>query len=280
MQDGDFLDLVWTARKDGPIVIVLHGLEGCDRSHYIPGILHAIHSYGWRGVVVHFRGCSGEHNRLPRAYHSGDTSDFAAVLRHIRVGEPDVPLVALGYSMGGNVLLKSLGEVGVETPLRAAIAVSPTFNLHLAAQELDKGFSRLYQWYLVKRLINKMKTKSQTVPLPLDVTTLDELTTFREFDDHITAPLHGFKGVDDYYLRSSCGRYIHSIQIPTLIVHAKDDPFSSIKAIPTTDQLSPTTTLEISERGGHVGFVHGAFLGENEYWLEKRIPEFFSRYLP
>ena len=233
LQDGDFLDLAWTAREDGPIVVVLHGLEGSYRSHYIPEILETIQNHGWRGVLVHFRGCSGEHNRLPRAYHSGDTGDFAAVLRRIRVREPEVPLVALGYSMGGNVLLKFLGEAGVDTPLRAGIAVSPTFNLHLTAQELDNGFSRLYQWHLVKRLVDKMKMKSQTVLFPFDVTQMDMLNTFREFDDYVTAPLHGFKGVDDYYTRSSCGPYLRDIRIPTLILHARDDPFSAVQAIPS-----------------------------------------------
>ena len=279
LQDGDFLDLVWTARQDGPIVVVLHGLEGSYRSHYIPGILETIHLHGWRAVLLHFRGCSGEHNRLPRAYHSGDTSDFAAVLRHIRMREPEVPLVALGYSMGGNVLLKFLGETGVDVPLRAGIAVSPTFNLHLAAQELDKGFSLLYQWHLVKRLVDKMQTKSQTVSFPFDVTQLGTFKTFREFDDYVTAPLHGFNGVDEYYSRSSCGPYLRDIRIPTLILHAKDDPFSSVEAIPTVDQLSPTTTLELSAHGGHVGFVHGPCPGREEYWLETRIPEFLSQYL-
>ena len=279
LQDGDFLDLVWTAREGGPIVVVLHGLEGSYRSHYVPGILETIHTHGWRGVLVHFRGCSGEHNRLPRAYHSGDTGDFAAVLRHIRARDPDAPLVALGYSMGGNVLLKLLGETGVDTPLRAGIAVSPTFNLHLAAQALDTGFSRLYQWHLVKRLVDKIKMKSQTVSFPFDATQVDTLNTFREFDDHVTAPLHGFEGVDDYYSRSSCGQYIRDIRIPTLILHARDDPFSSVRAIPSVDQLSPTTTLELSAHGGHVGFVQGTFPGKEEYWLEKRIPKYFTQYL-
>ena len=279
LQDGDFLDLVWTARKDGPIVVMLHGLEGSSRSHYIPGMLETFHSHGWRAVLFHFRGCSGEHNRLPRAYHSGDTGDFAAVLRHIRVRDPDAPLVALGYSMGGNVLLKWLGETGSNNPLCAGIAVSPTFNLHLAAQALDQGFSRVYQWHLVRRLVDKMKMKSQTVSFPFHVTQVEMLNTFREFDDHITAPLHGFEGVDDYYSRSSCGPYLRDIRIPTLILHAKDDPFSSVEAIPTVDQLSPTTTLELSVHGGHVGFVQGSFPGKEGYWLEKRIPEFLSQYL-
>ena len=279
LQDGDFLDLAWTAREDGPIVVVLHGLEGSYRSHYIPGIIETIHSHGWRGVLVHFRGCSGEHNRLSRAYHSGDTSDFAAVIRHIKICEPGVPLVALGYSMGGNVFLKWVGETGANNPLCAGIAVSPTFDLHLAAQELDKGFSRLYQWYLVKRLVNKIKMKSQTASFPFDVEQITTLKTFRDFDDYVTAPLHEFAGVDDYYTRSSCGPYLLDIRIPTLIIHAKDDPFSSVEAIPTVDQLSPIVSLELSARGGHVGFVQGTFPGKEEYWLEKRIPEYFKQYI-
>ena len=188
-------------------------------------------------------------------------------------------MTGAGYSMGGNVLLKWLGETGANNPLCAGIAVSPTFNLHLAAQALDKGFSRVYQWYLVRRLVGKMKIKSQTVSFPFDVGQVDMLNTFREFDDHITALLHGFEGVDDYYSRSSCGQYLRDIHIPTLILHAKDDPFSSVEAIPSVNQLSPRTILELSAHGGHVGFVQGMFPGREEYWLEKRIPEFISQYL-
>ncbi len=279
LRDGDFLDLVWTSRECRPIVVVLHGLEGSYQSHYIPGILRTIHNHGWRGVVMHFRGCSGTHNRLPRAYHSGDTGDLATVLRVIGDREPEVPLVGLGFSMGGNVLLKSLGEAGVDTPLTAGIAVSPTFSLHVATRALDQGFSRVYQWHLVRQLVEKIRTKSKAVSFPFAVSNVEQFNTFRQFDDSVTAPLHGFKGVDDYYSRSSCRQYLRDIRVPTLIVHAKDDPFSSVQAIPTDEQLSPTTILEVSESGGHVGFVQGAQPGKATYWLEHRVPQFFLQYL-
>ncbi len=279
LSDGDFIDLVWTTRKCGPIVVVLHGLEGSYKSHYIPGIFRAIHNNGWRAVLMHFRGCSGVQNRLLRTYHSGETGDLETVIRQIKFREPNVPVAALGYSIGGNMLLKWLGETGTGNPLCASVAVSPTFDLSCTARELEQGFSRLYQWHLLKRLVRKIRHKSKTMEYPFDIKKVNKLSTFRSFDDYVTAPLYGFSGVDDYYSHSSCGQYLRNVSVPTLILHARDDPFSTDQVIPGINQLSSSTTLELCSHGGHVGFVQGAFSRRVSYWLEERIPEYFSSYL-
>ena len=279
ISDGDFVDLYWTSNDSGPIIIFLHGLAGSYMSHYMPGILNVVSKMGWRGLLLHFRGCSGEPNRLARGYHEGDTEDLSEVVQTIRKLEPQTPIAAVGYSMGGNVLLKWLGCTGKTNPLCAGIAISPTFDLHIATNQLEKGFSRIYQKNLINQLIGYIKMKSNVTDLPIDTSNIENIRTFRQFDAQITAPLHGFKDIDEYYNESSCRKYIKDICIPTLILHSRDDPFSSLKAIPSKNELSPKTTLELSKNGGHVGFVSGMFSLNVDYWLERRIPEYLSQYI-
>jgi predicted alpha/beta-fold hydrolase len=279
LPDGDFIDLDWLTDVDptGPLVVVLHGLEGSSDSQYARGLLAALGGRGWRAVVMHFRGCSGEPNRLPRSYHSGETGDLAHVISELRARAPHTPLGVVGYSLGGNVLLKWLGESGA-TSVDAAVAVSVPFDLACAAERLERGLSRLYQWELVQRLHAAVERKRVRVPLPLraDVTTL---RTFRDFDEHVTAPLHGFRGADHYYAVASSRQYLCGIRVPTLLLHAADDPFMTEQAIPRSDELSATTTLELSTHGGHVGFVSGMWPWRVHYWLERRIPEFLESHL-
>jgi len=275
LPDGDFLDLDWTrGSPSGPIVVILHGLEGSSDSQYARGLLQAIVRRGWRGVVMHFRGCSGEPNRLPRSYHSGETGDIGHVLKALRQREPDAPIAAVGYSLGGNVLLKYLGKTGHDTPLCAAAAVSVPMLLNECALRLEVGFSRAYQWYLVRSMRRSAEAKRRQVSLPIKVDDLAQLHTFREWDDAITAPLHGFAGVDDYYAKSSSRQFLAGIAIPTLLIHAKNDPFMSERVIPTPQELSPAVTFELYDSGGHVGFVAGAWPWRAQYWLEQRIPAF------
>ncbi|HQU15316.1 MAG: hydrolase [Chromatiales bacterium 21-64-14] len=276
LADGDFLDLAWTAAGAGPTVLVLHGLEGCAYSTYALGLLRAIERRGWRAVVMHFRGCSGTPNRLPRSYHSGETGDLQTVVEHLRAREPDVPLAAVGYSLGGNVLLKWLGEQGVDAPLRCAVAVSVPFELAKSAQRLERGFSRVYQWSLVRRLRRSVREKFRTVPSPLDLRGLSNCRTFRAFDDRITAPLHGYTDADDYYRRCSSRPYLARIRIPTLVLQARDDPFLTPDAIPGPTECAASVQLEIQEAGGHVGFVYGPVPWRARYWLEERIPAFLA----
>lgn len=275
LPDGDFLDLDWTARTEGPLVLVLHGLEGSSGSPYARGILAAIHDAGWRGVLMHFRGCSEEPNRLARSYHSGETGDLAHVLGVLKTRYPETPLAAAGYSLGGNVLLKYLGEQGERAGIRCAVAVSVPFDLGRAADRLEQGLSRLYQWHLVGKLHRSLHRKLRLGRVPERYAGCVQLATFRAFDDQVTAPLHGFSGADDYYRRSSSRQYLKGIRVPTLILHARDDPFLPPDAIPQPRDLSPAVTLKITEKGGHVGFVSGP-PWRPVYWSEGRIIGFLE----
>lgn len=279
LPDGDFLDLDWSHHKTGPIVLILHGFEGSIESPYAKGMLQVIHHRGWRGVFMHFRCCSGEYNRLPRIYHSGETGDVAAVISALRAREPSTPIAAIGFSLGGNVLLKWLGETGQGNPLIAAVAISVPFELHKAAARVDHGFSKLYQWHLLKSARKKIEKKFQRMPAPFPLPILSKIRSIRDFDDKVTAPLHGFMDASDYYARSSSRQYLNNVHVPTLVLQAKDDPFMTKDLLPTKDELSPYITFELTEKGGHVGFVTGKFPWKAEYWLEKRVPLYLSRYL-
>ncbi len=279
LADGDFLDVDWTSRDAGPIVAVLHGLEGSVDSHYARGILAAIHRRGWRGALMHFRGCSGESNRLSRGYHSGETGDLDAFVSKLQADYPTTAVAVVGYSLGGNVLLKWLGEAAAPMPVRCAVAVSVPFELGSTADRLERGFSRGYQWWLLRSLRASAARKARLGLVSYQPEELFRLRTFRAYDDRVTAPLHGFAGVDDYYSRASSRQYLKGIATPTLIVHALDDPFMTPDAAPRQDELSPSVEFELSPRGGHVGFVSGAFPWRPRYWLEERIPDYLGRYL-
>ena len=275
LPDGDFLDLDWAlgAPESSPLVLMLHGLEGSLRSHYAGGLLQSLNRAGLRAVLMHFRGCSGEPNHLPRSYHSGETGDLDWVIGELRRREPHLPLAAIGFSLGGNVLLKWLGERAERVPVQAAVAVSVPFSLAIAAQRLDSGLSRLYQAYLLRKLRHSLVLKRQRMMLPIDLPELRGLHNFRRFDDAVTAPLHGFANVDDYYARASSRPFLKRISCPTLILHAMDDPFMSPAVLPAPTELSSSVRLELSAQGGHVGFVTGRW-GRPTYWLEQRIPDF------
>lgn len=278
LPDGDFLDLDWSAGEQGPIVLVLHGLEGSSDSGYARGLLHRVAMQGWRGVVMHFRGCSGEANRLARSYNAGDTGDLAYVVSLLQQREPATPLACVGYSLGGNALLKWLGETGTTLP-SVAVAVSVPFLLDSAAQRMSQGFSRLYQRHLLKHLRANYRRKQRArLPLPVTLKEMAKLQDFYTFDDKVTAPLHGYAGVDDYYARASCRRYLRGIRTPTLILHALDDPFMLPSVTPQAEELSDCTALELSQQGGHVGFVTGAWPWQATYWLEQRIPAFLAEH--
>jgi predicted alpha/beta-fold hydrolase len=280
LPDGDFLDLDWLDKnKKAPLVLLLHGLEGSIESHYAKTMLLKLNEHGWRGVFMNFRGCSGEPNRLPRTYHSGETSDVSYVVHHLLDREPNVHLAAIGYSLGGNVLLKWLGETGKQNPLKAAIAISVPFELHKAAKRIRCGFSKLYQWYFIKCLRDRLSQKFKVCSVPVDPTLIYKVSTMYDFDDKITAPLHGFASVNEYYTMASSRQYLRAINVPTLILHSKDDPFMPEDVIPESHELSPLTTLEVTEFGGHVGFVSGKYPWRPEYWLDQRVPEFLLDFL-
>lgn len=277
LPDGDFLDLDWTVEPaGGPVVMLLHGLEGSSASPYAAGMLAALGERGWRGVVVHARGCSGEPNRLPRRYHGGDTGDVMHAFRHVRARAVPDPVAAIGYSLGGSVLLNWLATEN--PPLWAAAAVSVPFELGVSADRLNRGLSRLYQRHLLGRIYLALERKHRAMDHPLSAAIRHRPSSFRAFDDAYTAPLHGFRGADDYYRRASCRSRLRAIRTPTLIVQASDDPFLTAAALPEARELGPGVTLELARRGGHVGFVAGR-LWRPRYWLEQRIPAYLAAQL-
>lgn len=276
LPDGDFIDIDWGPEYDGPLILLLHGLEGSIRSHYAAGLMYSLGECGYQVALMNFRGCSGEPNRLPRSYHSGDTDDLDLLVRLLQRRFPDRVLFTVGISLGGNVLLKWLGENPDQTFVHKAVAISVPFELNKAALRLQSGFSRLYQYYLLKKLRGTIRAKAKRLHLSIELENLDSLDTFRAFDDRVTAPLHGFAGVDDYYRRSSSRQFLHRIRTPTLIVHALNDPFLSPDAIPDKDELGPGITLELSQSGGHVGFIAGNRPWQPRFWLDERLCAFFS----
>lgn len=271
LSDGDFIDLSIPVGIEGPRVLIVHGLEGGLDSHYAASLVDRLAAAGLQPLFMHLRGASGEPNRLARSYHSGATEDLAEVLAEL-AEDPEGPVqAAVGFSLGGNLLLKYLGE-RAEPLLGHAIAVSVPFVLRDAMLRLDIGLSRLYRGYLVSRLKASYRNKFQHRPAPLQVD-LDRVRDFNTFDDQITAPLNGFAGVFDYYERASCRRYLRQIQTPTLIIHAADDPFMFASTVPFAHELGPGVTLELARRGGHVGFVAGPWPWRSGRWLETRILE-------
>jgi len=285
LDDGDFLDVSWLPERDSgpaerPVVIVLHGLNGSLESKYARGLLRQVQLVGARGALMHFRGASTP-NRLARTYHSGDTSDFADVVQRLAQRFPQAPIAAVGYSLGGNVLLKYLGEHGSASPLTCAVAVSVPYDLKACAYAMQQGVKRVYQAHLINPMRDMLEAKAETIQYPLTLPErLAELRDFPSFDNAITAPLNGFKDAHDYYAQASSGPYLKRIQTPTLVLHARDDPFMTPDVVPSGDQLSASVRLELSEHGGHVGFVSAGRYGEPVYWLEQRIPAYLRQMLP
>ncbi len=283
LDDGDFLDLSWLPERgldaDAPVVVILHGLNGSLESKYARGLLRQADAHGARGVLMHFRGAA-EPNRLARSYHSGETQDFHTVVSHVRKRFARAPLAAVGYSLGGNVLLKYLGEQGRAAPLACATAVSVPYDLKRCAQAIQQGLSRIYQAHLINGLREAYETKFKMIEAPQPYPDFRRLRDFPSFDNAITAPLNGFRDADDYYARSSSGPFLKHIRVPTLVIHAEDDPFMAPDIIPTADALSPSVRLEVSRHGGHVGFISAGRYGEPVYWLEQRIPAWLRERLP
>ena len=274
LPDGDFVDLDWGKNTTGPIAIIFHGLEGSGESSYVRGLISSLNTQGWRAVVMNFRGCSGESNRLARTYHSGDTDDIKYIIKLLRQRLPDTVMVAVGYSLGGNALLKYLGETSHHSQLDAAVAVSVPFDLDNAAWTLRKSGYGIYQNYLLKQLKATILNKRSLLDSVIDIKAAIKSANFHEFDHLVTAQLHGFTDVDDYYAQSSSNQYIPAIQTPTLIFHAQDDPFLDKSAIPSTKTMPSAVEFSLNRHGGHVGFID-----QQGYWLERRIPVFLKAFI-
>ena len=281
--DGDFIDLHRLAAPPGaPRLLFLHGLEGTIRSHYVGGFFTEAKRRGWAADLLIFRGCGDEPNRAPRFYHSGDTGDLSFVLRRILQENPAVPVLLAGVSLGGNVLLKFLGELGDVVPaeVRGAAAISVPYDLERGCRFIGRGFSRVYDRHFVKTLRTKALAKLDRFPHLFDRGALETADSIYDFDDAVTAPVHGFAGAHDYYSRSSSLAFLQKIRVPTFLLSAVDDPFlppevlGEVRAIAETN---PHLTPEFTPHGGHVGFVAGKLPWRPFYYAEWRVCEFLQR---
>jgi predicted alpha/beta-fold hydrolase len=284
--DNDFLDIDWCGdyeNKSLPLIILLHGLTGSSDSVYIKALQHCLLKQNMRSVALNFRGCSGEPNHVARCYHSGDTQDIHFLYQTLREREPEIVLGAVGFSLGGNVLLKWLGEQGSEVSLFAAVAVSVPFLLNACASKLDQGFSKFYRANLLRELkiyVSEKHKKLEAIGNHDDARKirslgdLSRISSFWEYDERVVAKLHGFDNAHDYYSRSSSRQFLKTVSVPTLLIHAIDDPFMTKQVIPKCEDLSVFVQSEICENGGHVGFVSGKNPFKPFYWLDTRIAEF------
>ena len=282
LADGDFIDLDWSDTGEQPkrIVVVFHGLEGSSGSPYVRRLIKRCGEHQVSVVVHHHRSCSGENNRLARSYHSGETADIQSTLLHLRNLYPQAHIDAVGYSLGGNALAKYLGEQKEASLVNRAVIVSAPLQLSACAKRLEGGFSTIYQRRLIKQLHRKTAEKLDNAKLrdamPVDAKKVSELKTFYDFDDQVTAPLHGFDDVHDYYAQCSGLQFLTSITIPTLIMHAVDDPFMTDEVIPKPEQLSEQVSYELYAHGGHVGFISGGTPLRPKFFLEERIADYFE----
>ncbi|WP_230969104.1 hydrolase [Nitrogeniibacter aestuarii] len=280
--DEDFIHADWITKRPGvPLVVLFHGLEGSSDSHYARAIMGHFHKIRWNGVVPHFRGCSGKPNRLMRAYHSGDSEEIGWILSRIAERYREGPIFAVGISLGGNALLKYLGEQGQEARslLRGAAAVCAPLDLEISGRALGDGFNRVYTERFLRTLKRKALDKIDIhKATDYDVDRIRKARTLYEFDDAFTAPVHGFDGVLDYWRRASARPLLHGIRVSTLLLNARNDPFVPPEILPPPDTLPRHLTPEFPDAGGHVGFLRGSFPG-HLYWLPQRLEAFFRRRL-
>lgn len=278
--DGDFIDVDWldaVQEADAPLVVLFHGLEGSSASHYAGALMHALAQRGWAGAVPHFRGCSGEPNRLPRAYHSGDSAEIDWILRRMRARFPQRRIFAAGVSLGGNALLKWAGEqeAAARDAVQAVAGVSAPLDLTAAGQALQQGFSLVYAKHFLVTLKASSKAKLGRFPGLFDEGRMRAAETLYDFDDAVTAPLHDFRDAADYWRRASSKPWLGGVRLPALVINALNDPFLPQRALPAPHQVSASVTLEYPATGGHVGFVRGPFPGHLD-WLPQRLLGFFD----
>ncbi len=282
--DGDFVDLDWLDGPQGrtrgsPLVVLFHGLEGSSSSHYAQSLLRHLGAIGWHGVVPHFRGCSGELNRAPRAYHSGDYAEVGWMLERIHARVPDATLYAAGVSLGGSALLNWLGREQMRAAqiLAAAASVSAPIDLTAAGVAIGQGLNRIYTRHFLQTLKPKALAMARRFPEKLDERAIRRVASMHAFDDAVTGPLHGFDGAEDYWRRASSMPWLKSIAVPTLILNAQNDPFIPASSLPGLHDVSRAVVLEKPASGGHAGFMSTPFPG-NLDWLPQRLVSFFREH--
>ncbi len=283
LPDRDFLEWFWLketfeAPPEVPTILILHGLEGCARSNYVQDLIHQLSPLGWRVVVMQYRNCGNKPNRLAQSYHAMRWQELDWTVQILHGRFPEAPIGVVGFSIGGSILLNWLGQNEARN-IQAACAISVPYNLSSCADRLNQGFSKIYQQHLVGRLkcsaVRKWTLLKEALGLS-DLSQINGLETLWEFDDLLTAPLHGFKNVHDYYEKASCRQYLAGIQVPALLVHALDDPFMVPEVVPQTSELSNLVQTAFVPVGGHVGFVSGIFPGNEWSWLSQIVPSFFK----
>ena len=279
--DGDFWDFDWLdapgAAENSPLVVLFHGLEGSSGSHYARSLMVALRTQGWRGVIPHFRGCSGELNRLPRAYHSGDHVEAQAIFDAIRARvEATTPVFVVGVSVGGSVLINWLGRMGrdAEKTVQAAAAVSVPHDLTAAGISIDQGFNRIYVHNFLTTLKPKSLAMAERHPGLIDPAKVRRAWTINAFDSAVTAVLHGFADSADYWHRASAKPWLAGVAVPTLVLNARNDPFVPMASLPVRGDVSADVLLEQPDEGGHCGFLSGPFPG-NVDWMPRRLLDFF-----
>lgn len=280
--DEDFIDLDFTPppqAAERPWLVLFHGLEGSSQSHYARALMAAAGAAGWQGVVPHFRGCSGEPNRAPRAYHSGDSDEIDWILRRLVARAGGAPLFAAGVSLGANALLKWLGERGDEAAglIRAAVGISAPQDLRAGADALARGFNRLYTRNFLATLKHKSLAKLVIWPGLYEAERVRRARDFHDFDDIVTAPLHGFRDCFDYWARSSCKPWLAAIRTPTLVINARNDPFLPARYLATPGEVSPMVSLDYPRTGGHAGFFENR-LADSDAWLARRVLDYFMQH--
>ncbi|WP_181321912.1 YheT family hydrolase [Trinickia symbiotica] len=284
--DGDFIELDWIAYPEGsaaaplpdaPLFVLFHGLEGSSDSHYARVLMATARGFGWHGVVPHFRSCSGPLNLAPRFYHLADSAEVDWVLRRLRDGHRG-PIVVAGVSLGGNVLLHWLGERGTDAAfIAAAAAVSTPLDVHAGGRALSQGFALVYTLSFLKTLKKKALQKLEQYPGLFDRDAMLASRTMYDYDNVVTAPLHGFRNTDDYWTRATTRPLLPDVVVPTLVLNARNDPFLPSTALPTRAEVSPAIELDQPEAGGHVGFMTGPFPGRMD-WLPRRVFSFLEPY--
>lgn len=288
LPDGDFVDLdfvdvdgyTWETLGDGkPIVIMLHGLEGNARSGPACGIYRYLAERGVRCVGMNLRSCSGVINRTAQLYHAGATGDLGLVHQELRRRFPDVPMGIVAISLGANILLKYLGENGeaMRGKLSAAVAISPPFDLLAGAAIMERGWGLFYTTRMLPSLQQKIKDLEPVIGDKVDVSSVMKMRTFRQFDDHFTAPIHGFADAHEYYTSMSSQNFLADIAVPTLLLRAEDDPFFDPNDIPyDLVDAHPHLYAGFVANGGHVGFIEGAMIGQYTYWAERQAARFLA----
>lgn len=273
--DDDFIDLDWSRCGSRHLVLLCHGLEGSSRAPYMQGMVRTLNRAGWDAVAYNYRGCSGEINRQLRAYHSGATDDLAIVHRHITRTQAYHSIGFVGFSLGGNLVLKYLGEnsLSLAPDRHWAAAVSVPCDLKASARQLDRAVNQIYNWRFLRTLVRKARWKAVWYPGRIDTQRLKTVASLKAFDDLYTAPVHGFLDAEDYWRRCSALGFLEDIRIPTLLINALNDPFLGRACFPyTAARRNSMLFLETPHSGGHVGFLPYALRGP--FWHETRVVQF------